>query len=229
MSVLIKWKCVSDVIGQHSACSGHNAVNMADSKKSHGLATTGVGTVGCARHNLKLPCGTGDLQKGEKYVVLVLSSYLKTDSSCQDMLIWISFSFPLCVTISFRHWSYLMTSHVSGAKTSGSGWSNYLATTTLRANKCPSCFSFQSFTSQHTYPVVKSPIHSTSLHMLGALMVRRLNVAGQISIQQHLVWRKWDREHNEILSMTTHQEIEDSKIILYNPGWWFDKGLTCEV
>ena len=26
-----------------------------------------------------------------------------------------------------------------------------------------------------------------------------------------------------------HQEIEDSKIILYNSGWWFDKGLTCEV
>jgi hypothetical protein len=39
---------------------------MADTKASHGLAATGVGTVDCARHEMKLPNGVGDLQKGEK-------------------------------------------------------------------------------------------------------------------------------------------------------------------
>lgn len=42
---------------------------MADSKMSHGLAATGVGTIDCARHNMKLPNGVGDLQKGERYVL----------------------------------------------------------------------------------------------------------------------------------------------------------------
>ncbi|KAG2090914.1 uncharacterized protein F5147DRAFT_748193 [Suillus discolor] len=52
---------------QKSTCSSHNAVNMADTKVSQGLAATGVGTIDCARHNMKLPNSVGDLQKGEKY------------------------------------------------------------------------------------------------------------------------------------------------------------------
>lgn len=51
---------------QKSTCSSHNAVNMADTKASQGLAATGVGTIDCARHNMKLPNGVGDLQKGER-------------------------------------------------------------------------------------------------------------------------------------------------------------------
>ncbi|KAG1845839.1 hypothetical protein F4604DRAFT_1884248 [Suillus subluteus] len=53
---------------EKSTCSSHNAVNMADTKQSQGLAATGVGTVDCARHNFKRPNGVGDLQKGEKYI-----------------------------------------------------------------------------------------------------------------------------------------------------------------
>ncbi|KAH0828896.1 hypothetical protein J3R83DRAFT_2296 [Lanmaoa asiatica] len=53
---------------ERSTCSGHSAVNMADTKANQGLAATGVGTVDCARHNMKLPNGIGDLQKGEKYI-----------------------------------------------------------------------------------------------------------------------------------------------------------------
>ncbi|KAH7920330.1 hypothetical protein BV22DRAFT_1133151 [Leucogyrophana mollusca] len=52
---------------EKSTCSSHSAVNLADTKASRGLAATGVGAVDCARHNMKLPCGVGDLQKGEKY------------------------------------------------------------------------------------------------------------------------------------------------------------------
>ncbi|KIJ15234.1 hypothetical protein PAXINDRAFT_77683, partial [Paxillus involutus ATCC 200175] len=51
---------------QKSTCSSHNAVNMADTKVNKGLSATGVGTVDCTRHNMKLPTAVGDLQKGEK-------------------------------------------------------------------------------------------------------------------------------------------------------------------
>ncbi|KAG1818253.1 hypothetical protein EV424DRAFT_1324062 [Suillus variegatus] len=64
---------------QRSTCVSHNAVNLADTKSSYGLAATGVGTVDCARHDMKLANGVGDLQKGEKYVnmdYLVFSALL---------------------------------------------------------------------------------------------------------------------------------------------------------
>ncbi|KAG1785033.1 uncharacterized protein HD556DRAFT_1435285 [Suillus plorans] len=51
-----------------STCVSHNAVNMADTKSSRGLAATGIGTINCARHEFKLPNGVGDLQKGERYL-----------------------------------------------------------------------------------------------------------------------------------------------------------------
>jgi len=47
----------------------HHAVKDANTSKSRNLATTGIGTVDCARHNCKRPCGVGDLQKGERLVV----------------------------------------------------------------------------------------------------------------------------------------------------------------
>ncbi|KAG2111490.1 hypothetical protein DEU56DRAFT_919993 [Suillus clintonianus] len=50
---------------EKSNCVSHNAVNMADTKSSKGLAATGVGTVVCARHDMRLANGVGDLQKGE--------------------------------------------------------------------------------------------------------------------------------------------------------------------
>ncbi|KAG1772883.1 hypothetical protein EV702DRAFT_1048489 [Suillus placidus] len=53
---------------EKSNCSSHNAVNMADTKSNHGLVATGLGTIDCARHNMKLPTAVGDLQKGEKYI-----------------------------------------------------------------------------------------------------------------------------------------------------------------
>jgi hypothetical protein len=43
-------------------------VNSADTRNTQGLAVTGIGTVDCARHDMKRPNGVGDLQKGERYV-----------------------------------------------------------------------------------------------------------------------------------------------------------------
>ncbi|KAG2056724.1 hypothetical protein BDR06DRAFT_981166 [Suillus hirtellus] len=58
----------SGAVQEKSTCVSHNAVNMADTKALKGLAATGVGTIDCARHDMKLPNGVGDLQKGEKYL-----------------------------------------------------------------------------------------------------------------------------------------------------------------
>ncbi|KAG2341246.1 hypothetical protein BDR05DRAFT_977033 [Suillus weaverae] len=55
-------------VQQKSTCASHNAVNMTETKSSQGLAATGLGTIDCAHHNIKLPNGVGDLQKGERYI-----------------------------------------------------------------------------------------------------------------------------------------------------------------
>ncbi|KAJ7909356.1 hypothetical protein B0H13DRAFT_1616599, partial [Mycena leptocephala] len=61
-------------VGEHweeeqekSRCVSHDAVNQPD-KEARGTASSGIGTVDCARHNMKRPNGVGDLQKGERYI-----------------------------------------------------------------------------------------------------------------------------------------------------------------
>ncbi|KAG2106954.1 uncharacterized protein F5147DRAFT_746092 [Suillus discolor] len=53
---------------ERSMCVSHNVVNMADTKSSHGLAATGVGTIDYARHEMKLANSIGDLQREEWYI-----------------------------------------------------------------------------------------------------------------------------------------------------------------
>ncbi|TFK60590.1 hypothetical protein BDN72DRAFT_779220, partial [Pluteus cervinus] len=48
-----------------STCSSHSAVN--NSRMTDGLSVSGVGSVGCARHDCMRPHAIGDLQKGERY------------------------------------------------------------------------------------------------------------------------------------------------------------------
>ncbi|KAG1819100.1 uncharacterized protein BJ212DRAFT_1446228 [Suillus subaureus] len=55
-------------VQQKSTCASNNAVNMAKTKSSQGLAATGLGTIDCVCHNMKLPNGVRDLQKGERYI-----------------------------------------------------------------------------------------------------------------------------------------------------------------
>ncbi|TFK60138.1 hypothetical protein BDN72DRAFT_872951 [Pluteus cervinus] len=62
---------------QKSTCSSHSAVN--NSRLTDGLSASGVGSVGCARHDCMRPHSVGDLQKGERYAnmdYLFLSSIL---------------------------------------------------------------------------------------------------------------------------------------------------------
>jgi hypothetical protein len=66
---------------QRSTCTSHNAVNDANTRDSRGKDATGVGAVDCARHGMKRPCSVGDLQKGERWVVI-----LPTDDWANDIL-----------------------------------------------------------------------------------------------------------------------------------------------
>jgi hypothetical protein len=74
---------------QKSTCSSHNAINMADTKLSQGLAATGMGTVNCAHHNMKWPNGVGDLQKARSVLFFLCTysmSHLITHSA--DISTW---------------------------------------------------------------------------------------------------------------------------------------------
>ncbi|KAJ7733474.1 hypothetical protein B0H16DRAFT_1468065 [Mycena metata] len=50
-----------------STCVAHDAVDQPD-WEARGTASSGIGAVDCARHNMKRPNGVGDLQLGERYI-----------------------------------------------------------------------------------------------------------------------------------------------------------------
>ncbi|KAJ2913229.1 hypothetical protein MD484_g7185, partial [Candolleomyces efflorescens] len=51
-----------------STCNNHDAIKLASIRGGRGFAASGLGTVQCSRHDMKRPGGSGDLQKGERYV-----------------------------------------------------------------------------------------------------------------------------------------------------------------
>jgi hypothetical protein len=53
-----------------STCSGLAALDYANTKFSRGYSSTGVGMGVCARHEFIQPNGVGDLQRGERFVLL---------------------------------------------------------------------------------------------------------------------------------------------------------------
>ncbi|KAG1864355.1 hypothetical protein F4604DRAFT_1882078 [Suillus subluteus] len=90
-----------------STCVSHNAVNMADTKVSKGLAATGVGTVVCARHDMRLVNGVGDLQKGERYLNMdyIVFSALSRFSSIPT----INFSYDITCQWHKKLWHQVST------------------------------------------------------------------------------------------------------------------------
>lgn len=58
-------------------------------------SSNGVGAVICSRHGLVRPLGVGDIQKGERCVFLPPFTIDCSLIDGQDMLTWITFSFPL--------------------------------------------------------------------------------------------------------------------------------------
>ncbi|KAL1658134.1 hypothetical protein GGF50DRAFT_67861 [Schizophyllum commune] len=61
-----------------SSCSGFAAVFLANLKRVRGLRATGIAAAICSRHNMFLPNGIGDLQKGERFcnMTYILASAL---------------------------------------------------------------------------------------------------------------------------------------------------------
>ncbi|KAJ6455099.1 hypothetical protein C8R47DRAFT_1228413 [Mycena vitilis] len=52
---------------ERSTCVAHDAVDKPD-REARGTASSGIGSVDCARHNMKRPNAVGDLQLGERYI-----------------------------------------------------------------------------------------------------------------------------------------------------------------
>ncbi|KAJ7440330.1 hypothetical protein B0H11DRAFT_2253095 [Mycena galericulata] len=52
---------------ERSTCVSHDAVDKPD-REARGTASSGIGAVDCARHNMKRPLAVGDLQFGERYI-----------------------------------------------------------------------------------------------------------------------------------------------------------------
>ncbi|KAJ7108379.1 hypothetical protein C8R43DRAFT_1091876 [Mycena crocata] len=50
-----------------NTCVSHDAVDKPD-REARGTASSGIGAVDCARHNMKRPLAVGDLQLGERYI-----------------------------------------------------------------------------------------------------------------------------------------------------------------
>ncbi|KAF7295802.1 CxC2 domain-containing protein [Mycena chlorophos] len=50
-----------------SRCVAHDAVDKPD-REARGTASSGIGAVDCARHNMKRPLSVGDTQLGERYI-----------------------------------------------------------------------------------------------------------------------------------------------------------------
>ncbi|KAJ6518389.1 hypothetical protein DFH09DRAFT_1331989 [Mycena vulgaris] len=54
-------------VQERSHCVAHDAVDKPD-REVRGTASSGIGAVDCARHNMKRPNAVGDLQLGERYL-----------------------------------------------------------------------------------------------------------------------------------------------------------------
>ncbi|KAJ6486562.1 hypothetical protein C8R47DRAFT_979565, partial [Mycena vitilis] len=54
-------------VAQRSHCVAHDAVDKPD-REARGTASSGIGAVDCARHNMKRPNAVADLQLGERYL-----------------------------------------------------------------------------------------------------------------------------------------------------------------
>ncbi|KAJ7094134.1 hypothetical protein C8R44DRAFT_645647, partial [Mycena epipterygia] len=54
-------------VQERSHCVAHDAVDKPD-REARGTASSGIGAVDCARHNMKRPNAVGDLQLGERYI-----------------------------------------------------------------------------------------------------------------------------------------------------------------
>ncbi|KAE9384048.1 hypothetical protein BT96DRAFT_842855 [Gymnopus androsaceus JB14] len=74
-------------------CTGLAAMDFANTKYSKGCSTTGVGMATCGRHEIVMPNGVGDLQKGERYgnIDYIWASTMRH----VHLLLWILLSYDI--------------------------------------------------------------------------------------------------------------------------------------
>ncbi|KAJ6447694.1 hypothetical protein C8R45DRAFT_948402 [Mycena sanguinolenta] len=86
---------------EKSRCVSHDAVNQPD-REARGTASSGIGTVDCARHNMKRPNGVGDLQKGERYINMDYMLWKSLDG--YDDLVQLIVSYDIVCQWSINIW-----------------------------------------------------------------------------------------------------------------------------
>ncbi|KAK7022232.1 CxC2 domain-containing protein [Favolaschia claudopus] len=89
---------------EKSTCVSHDAVNQPN-RESKGTASSGIGTVDCARHNMKRPNGVGDLQKGERYINMDWMLWMSLAG--YDELMMIVLSYDIICQWSINVWPRL--------------------------------------------------------------------------------------------------------------------------
>ncbi|KAF8867839.1 hypothetical protein BD779DRAFT_1463482 [Infundibulicybe gibba] len=73
---------VDGMPSEKSTCNNHDAIKSAAMRGGQGIASSGIGTIECSRHNTKRATSVGHLQRGEKYPNMdyIFLSSLKQDS-----------------------------------------------------------------------------------------------------------------------------------------------------
>jgi hypothetical protein len=106
---------------QRSTCVSHDAVNNADTRETRGLSITGVGTVDCARHDMKRPVAmvplTGgerlvwstDLQPSSQFCSYVNMDYANYMSWRNTLLLWIVLSYDIMCQYWVNFWTRMTT------------------------------------------------------------------------------------------------------------------------
>ncbi|KAI0702837.1 hypothetical protein C8T65DRAFT_709367 [Cerioporus squamosus] len=95
------------LVEKNEHCNNHDAIKLATLKGGARLASTGVFSMDCARHDMKRPCSSGDLQKGERQVNAdyVLKSSLRQNVP-KDVLISYDVSCHFLKKINKRYDDY---------------------------------------------------------------------------------------------------------------------------
>jgi hypothetical protein len=187
---------------------------MADTKASKGLTATGVRTIDCTQHDMKLPNGVSDLQMGEKCMPFSTNcSFTYYDT---DTLIWIISCFQHLQSYLISPMSiFYMTLPVNGTRSSRTTFldcpsSSNLASRQTHSHRYPVHLHRRSSTSsslnsisQLTSRPVRLNFPSTRLQVLVEPTGKCLNADGPISTMWLQVPRKWALVPAKIFWMTS--------------------------
>ncbi|KAJ7627172.1 hypothetical protein FB45DRAFT_749912, partial [Roridomyces roridus] len=94
-----------DVPQERSTCVSHDAVDKPD-REARGTASSGIGAVDCARHNMRRPLAVGDLQFGERYINM---DYMFFRSVAGTDLIRLVVSYDIACQWHINIWTRLST------------------------------------------------------------------------------------------------------------------------